>query len=152
MPLTDSFDSQLLNPPGASVATYTFDGRISQVGVEHLRIVAPNHEVTGTLYQAMTLSSVYTGWVRDLSIQDTENTFQLSNTNKQITLDAVNVVHTYAQSNSAAPADFALSGTQILVNNSSVTGKGNTWPFVTQAQVTGPVVVLKSFADDRVER
>jgi len=148
-PLTDSFDSQYLNPPGASVAGYTFAGRISQVGVEHLRIVAPPTTVTSPLYQAATIGSVENGWLRDLYIQDTENTFQLSNTNKKITLDSISVVHTIAQTNSTAPADFALSGTQILVNNCSVTGHGNTWPFVAQAQVTGPVVVLKSFADDR---
>jgi hypothetical protein len=148
-PVTDSFDSQFLSPPGGSIATYTFGGRISQVGIEHLRIVAPATTVTSPLYQAATLSSVQNGWLRDLSIQDTENTFQLSNTNKQITLDSITVVHTVAQTNSAAPADFALSGTQILVNNCSVTGHGNTWPFVTQAQVTGPVVVLEAFADDR---
>ena len=148
-PLTDSFDSQFLSPPGGTVAPYTFAGRISEVGIEHLAIVAPNQAVTGTLYQAVTVSSVQDGWLRDLHIQDTENSITLSNTNKQITLDSVNVVHTYAQTNSAAPADFALSGTQILVNNSSVTGHGNTWPFVAQAEVTGPVVVLKAFADDR---
>ncbi len=149
VPLTDSFDSQLLSPPAGSVAPYTFAGRISQVGVEHLRIVAPAHEVTGTLYQALTLNSVRNGWIRDVTAQDTENSFTLSNTNKQITLDSVSVIHTYAQSNSAAPADFALSGTQILANNCAVTGKGNTWPFVSQAEVTGPVVILKGFADDR---
>jgi hypothetical protein len=148
-PLTDSFDSRYLNPPAGSVSTYTFAGRISQVGIEHLAVVAPGHEVTGTLYQALTMSSVRNGWLRDLNFQDTENTIMLSNTNKEITLDSVNVVHTYAQSNSAAPADFALSGTQILANNCSVTGHGNTWPFVSQAQVTGPVVILEAHADDR---
>jgi hypothetical protein len=147
--MTGSPFAQFLSPPGGSIATYTFAGRISQVGIEHLRIVAPATTVTSPLYQAATLSSVQNGWLRDLSIQDTENTFQLSNTNKQITLDSISVVHTVAQTNSAAPADFALSGTQILVNNCSVTGHGNTWPFVTQAQVTGPVVVLEAFADDR---
>jgi hypothetical protein len=148
-PLTDSFDSQFLSPPGGSIATYTFAGRISEVGIEHLRIVAPPTTVTSPLYQAATVNSVENGWLRDLSIQDTENTFQISNTNKQLTLDSISVVHTIAQTNSAAPADFALSGTQILVNNCSVTGHGNTWPFVAQNAVTGPVVILKAFADDR---
>lgn len=148
-PLTDSFDSQYLNPPGGTITTYTFAGRISQVGVEHLRIVAPGQEVSGNQYQAITLSSVQNGWLRDLTVQDTENTFNIGTATKQITVDSVNVVHTYAQSNSAAPADFAVSGTQILFNRCSVTGHGNTWPFVAQATVTGPVVILNSTADDR---
>src|SRR5882724_10727265 len=56
-PLTDSFDSQYLNPPGGSIATYTFPGRIAQVGIEHLSIVAPAQEVSGTQYQAINLNN-----------------------------------------------------------------------------------------------
>jgi hypothetical protein len=147
-PLTDSIDAQYLNPPGATVATYTFDGRISQVGIEHFSVVAPP-QVTTPYFQGALLNNVLNGWVRDLTIQDTQNTFQLTNTTKQVTLDAIRVVHTYRQPASGAPADFALSGTQLLANNCSVTGQGNTWPFVTHARVTGPIVILKAFADDR---
>lgn len=147
-PLTDSFDSQYLTPPGPSVATYTFDGRISQVGVEHFSVVAPA-QLTTPYYQGVLMNNVLNGWVRDLTIQDTQNTFQLTNTTKQVTLDSVRVVHTYRQTASGAPADFALSGTQLLANNCSVTGQGNTWPFVTHARVTGPIVILKAFGDDR---
>lgn len=148
VPLTDSFDSQYLNPPGASVATYTFEGRISQVGIEHFSVVAPP-QLTTPYYTGVVLDNVLNGWVRDLNIQDTQNTFQLTNTTKQVTLDSVRVVHTYRQTASGAPADFALSGTQLLANNCSVTGQGNTWPFVTHARVTGPIVILKAFGDDR---
>ena len=148
-PLTDSFDSQYLSPPGGSVASYTFDSRITQVGLEHLSIVAPGQEVSGAQYQAVNMSNVLNGWLRDLRVQDTENSITLTNTTKRITIDAVDVVHTYRQSNSAAPTDFALSGTEILANNCSVTGLGNSWPFVTHTKTTGPVVILKGFADDR---
>ena len=49
-PLTDSFDSQFLSPPGGTVASYTFAGRIAEVGIEHLAIVAPTQAaVTGRL-------------------------------------------------------------------------------------------------------
>lgn len=146
VPLTDSFDAQYLGQP--SLATYTFDGRISQVGVEHFSVVAPA-QATTPFFQGALLNNVLNGWVRDLTLQDTQNTFQLTNTTKQVTLDAVRVVHTYRQTASGAPADFALSGTQLLANNCSVTGQGNTWPFVTHARVTGPIVILKAFGDDR---
>jgi hypothetical protein len=148
-PLTDSFDSQYLNPPGGSLATYTFAGRITQVGIEHLSIVAPAQEVSGTQYQAINLNNVQDAWLRDLSIRDTQNTIVLGSRAKRLTLDSVDVIHSYAQSNSAAPFDFSLSGTQVLVNRCSVTGQGNTWPFAPQARVTGPIVVLNSTADDR---
>ena len=148
-PLTDSFDAQYLNPPGGTVATYTFPGRITQVGVEHLSIVAPGQEVTGTQYRAVSMSNVMNGWLHDLAIRDTQNSISLNNTTKRVTVDAVNVVHTSRQSSSAAPVDFALSGTELLANNCSVTGMGNTWPFVTHSRVTGPIVILNAFADDR---
>ena len=136
--MTDSFDARYLNPPGGTVATYTFPGRITQVGVEHLSIVAPGQEVTGAQYQAVNMSNAMNGWLRDLTIQDTRNTISLNNTTKRVTIDSVNVMHTYRQSNSAAPTDFALSGTELLANNCSVTGTGNSWPFVTHSRVTGP--------------
>lgn len=148
-PLTDSFDSQLLNPPGGSLGTYTFPGRITQVGIEHLSIVAPGQEVSGTQYQAINLNNAQNAWLRDLSIRDTQNTIVLGSRVKQITIDSVDVIHSYAQSNSAAPFDFSLSGTQVLVNRSSVTGQGNTWPFAPQSRLAGPIVVLNSTADDR---
>jgi hypothetical protein len=149
VPLSDSFDAKYLDPPGGSVAAYTFPERISNVAVEHLSIVAPSQEISGTQYQAVTLSNVMNGWLRDLNVQDTQNSITLTETTRQITVDAVHVTHGYRQSNAAAPTDFALSGTQVLANNCSVTGGGNTWPFVTHARATGPVVVLKGYADDR---
>jgi hypothetical protein len=148
-PLTDSFDSQFLNPPGGSVSTYTFAGRISQVGIEHLSIVAPAQEVNGTQYQAINVNNIQNAWLRDLNIHDTQNTIVLGSRTKQITLDSVHVIHSYAQSNSAAPFDFSLSGTQVLVNRCSVTGQGNTWPYAPQSRLAGPIVVLNSTADDR---
>lgn len=60
VPLTDSFDSQYLNPPGPSVATYTFEGRISQVGVEHFSVVAPA-QLTTPYYQGVQLDNVLNG-------------------------------------------------------------------------------------------
>jgi hypothetical protein len=95
------------------------------------------------------MSNVLNGWLRDLRVQDTENSITLTNTTKRMTIDSVEVVHTYRQSNSAAPTDFALSGTEILANNCSVTGMGNSWPFVTHTKATGPIVILKGYADDR---
>jgi hypothetical protein len=149
VPLSDSFDATYLDPPGGSVAAYTFPERISNVAVEHLSITAPAREINGTQYQAVTLNNVMNGWLRDLNVRDTQNSITLTETTRQITVDAVHVTHSYRQGNAAAPTDFALSGTQVLSNNCSVTGGGNTWPFVTHARAAGPIVVLKGFADDR---
>src|SRR5258708_5010948 len=59
----------------------------------------------------------------------------------RVTLDSVRIVHSIPHSGAAAPADFAVSGTQVLLNRCSVDGEG-TWPVVTQAMTTGPIVVL----------
>jgi hypothetical protein len=148
-PLTDSFDAQYLAPQGGKVSKYTYPGRISKVGVEHLAIVAPGQIRNGSQYSAFGVNAVTDAWIRDIQIQDTQNSVSIDRDAKRVTVDNVRVVHTYRQLNSAAPTDFALIGTQLLLNNCSVTGMGNTWPFITQNLVVGPIVLLKCFADDR---
>ncbi len=61
-------------------------------------------------------------------------------------MDSVRIVHAMPHSGAAAPADFSLSGIQIFLNRCSILGEG-TWPVVTQAMVTGPIVVLNFKAD-----
>ena len=150
VPLTDSFDSIYLNPPGGTIIRYTFPGRISHVGVEHLSVIAPPADVDISLpqYTALSLSAVINAWARDIAIQDTQNSITLSNSVKQVTLDSVSVTHTITHSGSDAPADFSISGTQVLVNRCSVIGSG-VWPVVTQSRVTGPVAVLNFIASER---
>jgi hypothetical protein len=146
VPLTDSFDTSLIT---GSVSKYTFSARISNCGVEHLKLIGAGTEQTGALYQAFSMHSVFNSWARDLQIQDTENSTSVDKNSKQVTVENVRIVHTYAQSNSAAPADFSLNGTQVLAVNCFVTGSGNTWPFIAAGPSTGPAVVFDCFADDR---
>jgi len=151
VPLTDSFDSTFLNPPGGSVARYTFPGRISQIGLEHLKIVAPAQDVdiSQPQYQALTMDGVIDAWARDVFIQDTENTITFSNATKQITLDNVTVAHSIAFTFSAGPVDFAISGTQVLINKCEVTTNSGVWAYATHARTAGPVVLLNSSSDSR---
>lgn len=150
VPLTDSFDSQFLNPPGGTVVKYAFPGRISQVGAEHLTVIAHpvNVDISEPQYTGLSMSAVINAWIQDVTFQDTQNTVTISSTVKQTTFDSVSVKHTVAHTGDG-PADFALSGTQLLASNCSVTGRGNTWAAVTQSRVTGPVVLLDFYADDR---
>jgi hypothetical protein len=149
--LSDSFDSSLLNPPGGTVVKYVFDSRISQVGVEHLSIIAPAQDVDISFpqYQALTMTNVMNGWVEDVAIQDTDNSISIGGGTKQMTLDNVSVAHSMSFTHSAGPADFSVSGTQILLNRCSSTGNTGVWAFVTQSAVTGPVVLLNCSADSR---
>jgi hypothetical protein len=148
VPLSDSIDAAHLNPPGASVVKYTFPGRIEHVGVESLRVTVPPQDVpiTQGQYTLLRMNSVSDGWVRDVAVEDTQNTITLGSTVRRVTLDQVHIRHTMPFTAPAAPADVAISGTQILVYRSTVLGKG-VWPVVTQQGVTGPNVILDFMSD-----
>lgn len=145
VPLSDALDSQYT---AASLVHYSFPGRIREVGVEGLRIAAPFEDVpiTEPQYTALLMDAVEDGWARDLDIRETQNGIAIGPGAKRLTLTNVRITHSAAHSGSAAPADFALQGTQILVDRCRVAGEG-TWPVVTQSEVTGPLVVLNFTAD-----
>ena len=141
-PLTDSFDTNYLGIPAGTMSHYTFSGRISQVGLEHLQIVAPP-VITG--YTAINLDSIIDSWVRDVAVQDGVNNINVNGNGKRITLDSVVITHTVVQTASAAPTDFACTGTQVLFNKCQSYGTGS-WPFLTRAQGTGPIVFLYCYS------
>lgn len=87
------------------------------------------------------------GWVKDVAVEDTQNTIALGSTVRRVTLENVHVRHALPFTGAASPADIAISGTQILVHRSSVSGK-RVWPIVTQVGVTGPNVVLEFTSDE----
>jgi hypothetical protein len=150
VPLTDSFDAEMLTPPGPSLVKYTFPGRISEVGVEHLAVSAPfqDEPISERQYTAFAMDAVIDAWVFDIVIHETQNSVAIGAAAKRVTLDGVHVRHSRAHSGSAAPADFSLSGTQLFLNRCSPSGEG-TWPVVTQSTETGPVVVLNFKSDHR---
>jgi hypothetical protein len=158
VPLSDSFDSAYLNPPalrqaqggpeqsrgaGTTVMKYTFPGRLEQVGVESLRVVVPAQDkpISESQYTLLRMNALSDAWVRDVVSVDTQNSTTFGSTVRRVTVDNVHIQHTVPFTAAAAPADFAISGTQILLDRSSVTGEG-VWPVVTQVGVTGPNVVL----------
>lgn len=146
-PLTDSFDSALLNPPGGTIIHYNFPGRISQVGVEHLSVIAPplNVDISQPQFTGLNMSAVMDGWALDLGFQDTQNTVTISGNVKQATLENINVTHTLNHTGDRM-TDFGVSGTQIFIDQSSSTGNPGEWPFVTQGRVTGPNVLLNFYS------
>jgi hypothetical protein len=145
VPLSDALDSQFT---AASLVRYSFPGRITEVGVEGLRIEAPFEDapITEPQYTALRMDAVEDGWARDVEIRETQNGIVIGPGAKRLTLTNVRITHSAAHSGSAAPADFSLQGTQILLDRCRVAGEG-TWPVVTQAEVTGPLVVLNFTTD-----
>ena len=143
VPLSDSFDAAYLNPPGTTVVKYTFPGRIEQVGVESLRVTVPpqNKPISEAQFTLLRMNALRDSWVRDVISVDTHNSTSFGSSVRRVTVDNVHVQHTIPFTSPARPADFAISGTQILIDRSGVTGQG-VWPVVTQVGVTGPNVVL----------
>jgi hypothetical protein len=148
VPLSDSFDAAHLNPPGTTVVKYTFPGRLQQVGVESLRVTVPAQDkpISESQYTLLRMNAISDAWMRDVVSVDTHNSTTFGPTARRITVENVHIRHTTPFTAPAAPADFALSGTQILLDRSSVSGQG-VWPVVTQAGVTGPNVVLRFKSD-----
>jgi hypothetical protein len=143
VPLTDSFDAKYLDPPGGSVMKCAVSGRLSQVGVESLRIFAPAQvvEITQRHHEAIQMNGVSDAWLRDIVIEDTVNSVGLGSSVNRITVERVSVRHSVATKGAAKPADFSVNGAQVLFNRCSSTGN-NLFYFVTGARVTGPNVLL----------
>lgn len=148
VPLTDNLDARFLQPTGARLVKYSFPGRISEVGVESMRIAAPSQDVpiTGPQYTVFRMEAVADAWARDIVVQETQNGIVIGSAVKRVTLDGIRINHARPHSGAAAPADFSLAGSQILLNRCEVNGEG-TWPVVTQATVSGPNVVLNFGGD-----
>ncbi len=144
-PLSDALDSKFT---AASLVRYSFPGRISEVGVEGLRITAAFEDapITAPQYAALLMDSVEDGWARDLEIRETGNAITLGPAAKRLTLANIRITHSGTHSGPAASADFSLQGTQILLDRCRVTGEG-TWPVVTEQEAIGPLVVLNFAAD-----
>jgi hypothetical protein len=145
VPLSDALDSKYGR---ATLVRYSFPGRITNVGLENLRVEAPFDDVpiTGKQYSLLRMDAVEDAWARDIDVKETQNGIIIGPGAKRVTFANLRIEHSKPHSGSAAPADFGIQGTQILLDRCSVSGEG-TWPVVTQAQVTGPIVVLNFTAD-----
>src|SRR4029077_11185758 len=87
----------------ASPAHYSFPGRITEVGVEGLRIEAPFEDVpiTEPQYTALRMDAVEDAWARDLEIQETQNSIVIGPAAKRLTLTNVSIMHSAAHTGSA---------------------------------------------------
>lgn len=143
-PLTDSFDSQYVN---GSVVGYTFSGRISQIGIEHLRVIAPalNTDISLPQFLGVQMKATMNSWLKDVYFQDTQNTVTISNDVKAVTLDQVINNHTVTHTGDRM-ADFGISGTEIFLNRCQSIGAVGEWPMVMQSRVTGPIVLLNFYS------
>lgn len=144
-PMSDSIDSTYCGVNGATVQAYTFSGRISQVGVENLRAIAPvpatNLVPPTASYQLVVTNAVLNAWIRNLTAQDTLQSVDIAGYSKQVTVSNVAITHTVTQTNSAKFMEFYIeSATQVLMDTVSDT-TDNMFFFSTSSTTQGPNVL-----------
>jgi hypothetical protein len=144
VPMTDSIDSKYLKPPGGQLVKYSWPGRISNVGLEGLRILAPPQgpSLRDPKFQLFSMDAVVDAWVKDVYFKDCVDCTSISRGAKRVTIEDVTIEHTGAVSAAPYPADFSLSGTQVLAHRFQSLNARNVYTVVTQASVTGPIAVL----------
>jgi hypothetical protein len=145
VPLTDSYDRGFLQTDGAEVTKVTITGRIEQDGIESLHIVAPARSVefTDPLFRAVNLSGIRDAWIRNVMVDDTTEGIDAAKDTARMTLQEVFFRHTTTITSSAKPADFALRGTQLLVERCGSIGNDLMY-VITGPRNQGPNVVMDS--------
>lgn len=147
VPLSDSFDSKFLNPPGTEIVRITPADRLAQIGIEDLHIQSPPQAVNHTqeLYTAIRLNGEDC-WMRDVVIDETMNSVSLGG--RRITLERVTVNRKALHQGASKPAEFAPNGDQILLDHCAVNAD-NVWFAATGGGHSGPIVFLNcNFSGD----
>jgi hypothetical protein len=143
--LMDSYDSQFLGTEHFTVQPVAVSGQVKEVGVEDLRIVAPAVSVgfhdAHTI--AMEINAAADSWVRNVAMIDTTEGVRMDFNSERVTLTRVDVEQSKTVTSSARPFDFAINGTQVLVDRATGTGDKVTF-FATEPRQQGPVVILNS--------
>lgn len=142
--VADSIDAKYLDPPAASIVRFAYPGRISNVGVEGLRVTAPPASVPidQATFSLLAADHIIDSWIDDVHGDGFINGLQVGSGAKWLTIRKVAILHTAPIDGSAGyPADFLCSGQQILFAGCSSEGS-QIFSFVTQALVAGPNVVF----------
>lgn len=145
VPLTDDYDSKYAGPDGFRVVKVTDSGRVDQVGVEHLRIVAPTVRVTlgDPEFDGVDVAEAQDSWLQDLSVVDAVNAVKVGKGTRRMTIEKVDVLNNVTVLGSALPFQFLVGGTQVLFDQCSGSGD-RTWYFATDGREQGPNVILNS--------
>jgi hypothetical protein len=140
VPLSDSFDSRYLNPPGTSVGKIPPPSEVAQAGLESLHIQCEgqhfNHDQAH--FNAIRMDG-QDCWIRDLIADETMDSIGVNG--RRITLEHVSVNRKTEHVGASKPAEFAPNGTQVLMDRCSVTAD-NVWFCATGAEISGPIVLL----------
>jgi hypothetical protein len=144
VPLTDSFDAQFYPGTQPKVTREEITGRITETGIENLKILAPNRSIAYRVdpeFDGIVMNNVLDSWLSGLAFVDTTDSVHIDHNAERLTVANVDVTQHDAVTSGAEPFDFSVQGSQILLDR--CTGKGNSVSYVaTQSHSEGPVVVL----------
>lgn len=127
-PLTDAIDAGLLAPASATVNKIPPPKRLSQCGLESLRIhsLPPGGTLVSKNNLGVLLDNCEDCWMKDLAMHDTLGNVRIMQQGRRITLEEVHAVHTATVAKGAGYAsDFTFRGSQTLVNRCSSSGSGS---------------------------
>ena len=151
VPLSDSFDSRYLQPPGSTVAKIRPPLRITQAGIEDLHIECPPQPINHTQphFSALRISG-QDCWVRDVVCDETMNSVAVGGA--RLTLQRVIVNRKARHQGSSRPAEFAPNAGQVLLDRCAVNAD-NVWFVATGGRQAGPIVLLNCtfLGDSRAE-
>lgn len=143
VPLMDSYDRRFFDGARAEVRKVEISGQLTKVGVEDLRLVAPQRVIAlgDPAFSGISIRDVVDSWIRGVTLEDTTNGMSINNGSERTTFLRCGIVQHVAVTSHAKPADFAINGSQILLDH--CTGSGDsTFYIVTQDRQQGPVVAL----------
>lgn len=144
VPLTDSFDSRFFPQVQPTVSRVEVTGQITGVGLENLRITAPNRSVNlnqEAEFDGIHIDNLLDSWVRSVALEGTTTSVRIEKGAERLTIVDVDVQQDATVSSRAKPFDFSVNGSQILLDRCS--GKGDRVFYVaTQSRSEGPVVIL----------
>jgi hypothetical protein len=119
-------------------------GQIDEVGVENLRIAAPNRTINyreDAEFDGIDMDDVTDCWLRDIKFEDTTDSVIVEQGVERATIVNVDVRQHSAVTSHAQPFDFRINGSQILLDRCSASGDRVSY-VATQSRSEGPVVVL----------
>jgi hypothetical protein len=143
VPLPDALDSKFQGQDGATVVKLQKSDRLSEIGIESMRIVSGPQKVAlfDPVFQAVVMDGVTDAWVRDVRAEETISTIEVRRNTRRVTIEQVEINHTTTVTGAAKPLDISCDGSQILINR--CTGTGDKLVFIaTGSKVFGPNVAL----------
>jgi hypothetical protein len=143
VPLMDDYDAHFFEGAHAEVRKVEVSGQLSHVGIEDLRIQAPQRIIAlgDPSFSGASIRDVADSWMRSVTLEDTTNGVGTNNNSERITFLKCAIIQHVAVTSHAKPADFATNGSQILFDRCTGTGD-STFYIVTQDRAQGPVVAL----------